>query len=150
MTQNGTVIALDGNTAVVEVLRMSACSSCNKESSDCIACTLGGARKKTTVKVMNTLSAKVGDSVELEATTFRIIFCAFAVFILPVILALGLYLTASVIFGAYSIYTYLSPLFGVMVSFFFIYFVLGRRAEKDNGISMVRIIGHTDVDINTD
>lgn len=101
MTAKGTVLSVENGYALVEVRRRAMCDGCSNDPSNpdsCgHACAMGallGDRKNMTVSVKNTLGANVGDTVELESADQFVLFSAFLVFILPLILAfVGYFLT---------------------------------------------------------
>ncbi len=88
MKTNATVISTDGEFALVEVVRLSACEGCHKaESGSCSVCSLtSGGIKKTTVRAQNTLGAAVGEKVVVESSSRRILLYAAVLFLLPIFL----------------------------------------------------------------
>ena len=105
MTTKGTVLAVSGDRADVEVRRRAMCDGCPNDSSDPNACghvcamsSILGDRKSMTVRVKNTADAHPGDTVELETPDRTVLASAFLVFILPLILAAALYLVADRLF----------------------------------------------------
>ncbi|MDY3845386.1 MAG: SoxR reducing system RseC family protein [Eubacteriales bacterium] len=144
MTEKGKVTEVIGDCAIVEVKRMSACESCHKNSEECIVCTLGGGRRKTSVKVENVCRAKVGDTVMLEADSKTVLLYAAAVFLFPIAMAFIAWLLAERLFSVTGSLSFLFAIGGFAVAFIIIYFTIGRYAQKKSGIYMSKIIAHSD------
>ena len=81
MKQKGIVIEINGKNAKVECDRASACDMCGNSASCTEKC------KKVYANAENSVSAKIGDYVEIESDTGRVLKNAFLVFILPIFLA---------------------------------------------------------------
>ena len=131
MKQTGTVVGLDGNMAKVECDRQSACSMCDNAEHCVEKC------EKVYASALNTVNAKVGDIVEIETDTKKVLFSSFVVFVLPIILSIAAYFAASVFFGenTASIIT-----FAVLISSMLVFsFVLNKRAEKKTVSRITRI-----------
>ncbi|MBQ3100686.1 MAG: SoxR reducing system RseC family protein [Clostridia bacterium] len=131
MTQSGTVKSVDGNFAVVEILRDSACAGCSSAHS-CIGC-----KKKVRVRALNSASAEAGDTVCVETPTRRVIFYAFCVFLLPLIAAVAAYCTA-VTFTVEK-YALLWALGGFIIPFVFVFFVIEAKAKKQNNLIIIYV-----------
>ena len=80
--------------AVIKVERQSACEGCHRatEEGGCSVCTLLGGKNAAHARARNTVGAAVGDRVELESRTGRILSYAALVFLLPVIALIAGYL----------------------------------------------------------
>ena len=79
MRELGEVIKLDGNNALVRVIRSSACGKCN-------ACGMGADGKKfIDLTVLNTVDANLHDIVELNMDSPNILLAAFIVYGIPLI-----------------------------------------------------------------
>lgn len=92
----GKVMRIDGETAVVRIVRQSACSGNCSECSGCAN------RSMDTVARMQ-LKVDVGDRVVLESDTTSILLGMFVVFILPLILPITAYILAAKIgFGLWA------------------------------------------------
>lgn len=90
MQTKATVISLDGNYAIVETERTSACEGCHKATDGgCSVCSMLGSDKKLAARALNTVGAKVGDRVSVESRTGRMLLYAALVFLLPLFLALA-------------------------------------------------------------
>ena len=140
MKQIGIVKSVSRNSdeVTVEVVRKSACEMCEK-SGECHVCGLISGNRNVSVTVKNTLGAKVGDRVELESSTISILSYAAAVFLLPIVIAIGLYLIYSRFCDVPQI-GFLVSFLGLLVSVCVICFVLNKRIEKKKGIVITRII----------
>lgn len=89
MQTKAVVIATDGMFATVETERKSACEGCHKaEEGGCSVCSLMGSDRKIATKAINTVGARIGDTVMIESNTSRMLWYAVLVFILPILVAL--------------------------------------------------------------
>ncbi len=86
MRTKATVVALDGNIAIAECDRTSACDGCHKLEKDgeCSVCSLMGAGRTLQTRARNDANAKVGDIVMLESATGRVLWYAVLVFLVPI------------------------------------------------------------------
>lgn len=93
MITEATVTAIDGKYAVVENERKSACEGCHKnvDGNACSICSLAGGNRKISMKVYNMINAEVGDRVEVETESRRVLWYAALIFILPIVSALAGY-----------------------------------------------------------
>ena len=90
MRTKAKVISLNGELAVVETQRVSACEGCHKaeEGNGCSVCTLMGASDRALqAKAINRAGARVGDVVWIESATSRMMLYAALVFLLPLFMA---------------------------------------------------------------
>lgn len=88
MTQEGRVVKSDGETAYVSVTRASACAhDCEKCGSMCHE------KKQIIVPTINIIGAKVGDFVRIESSTKTVLKQAFIVYMIPIIVFLGSYIS---------------------------------------------------------
>lgn len=78
----GTVVSVKGDMATVKVKRVSACGE------NCAHCS--GVCETTTTKsiVQNTAGAKVGDTVKIESNSTDVLRAAFALYVVPVLVAI--------------------------------------------------------------
>lgn len=104
MQTKGTVTAIDGDRAEVEVRRRAMCDGCPHDPKDPNACghacamsSLLGDRKNMKVSVKNTQNAAEGDVVVLESAERTVLLSAFLFFILPLILAAAGYFIGGVL-----------------------------------------------------
>lgn len=85
MREMGLVVAVDQKNAQVRFERSAACSKCR-------ACGMLADAKEIIISVENTLSAKVGDSVEIDMQTKGVMMASAIVYVIPLIaLFLGLF-----------------------------------------------------------
>lgn len=140
MTQKGRVIKTDENRATVEVIRMSACESCHKNSEECMICTLGGGRRKINIEVENKCNAGVGDTVMLETDSKTVLLYAAAVFLFPILMAVAANIISVKVFALTGAQPLLFAAAGLILAFVIVYFTVGRQAKKKSGIYMSQII----------
>ena len=91
---------VSARVAVVSVERRAACDGCHKntDGSGCTVCTLAGGNRTAKARARNDVGAAVGDVVEVESRTARVMFYAALVFLLPVLLAAAGYLLGFYVF----------------------------------------------------
>ena len=96
MITTAKVIETNGNMAVVEAERKSACVGCenNTNGKSCSACSLLGGNKTIRASAKNAVGAKIGDKVQIESSSGRMLLYAFLVFILPIVAAVVSYAVA--------------------------------------------------------
>lgn len=83
MQQYGIVCrVLDGNMAEVEIMRHPACSSCG-------ACSHGKGGPKQIVRALNGVGAREGQTVIIEGETGAVLWAAFVVYMVPVLMMLA-------------------------------------------------------------
>lgn len=102
MKSEGRVVSTDGKYAVVATERRAACEGCHKRGEDgtCSVCTLLGGETRLDTRALNRVGAVVGDTVELESSSERMLGYAALVFILPCVIAIAAYaVTARFISG---------------------------------------------------
>ena len=101
MVTKAMVIQTEGKIAIVETKRLSACDGCHKqlEGESCSVCSLMGGNTTLTSRADNSIGAQVGDTVEIESDSGRILSYAALVFLAPVVLALLLYFAVSPFWG---------------------------------------------------
>ncbi len=132
MVQKGKVISLQGEYAVVEVMRTSACVGCSKQEG-CIAC-----KKKIISKAYNGIGAKEGDSVTLETRSDTVLWYAILVFVLPLVLAIGSYMAVSLLIPRQSVQILVSTCI-FLLTYVIIYFTLDRRPEVKKSVKITHI-----------
>ena len=88
---------VNGKYAVVETERKSACDGCHKNENGegCAMCKIFGGSTKISAKAKNAVGAKVGDKVEIDSSSGRMLFYALLVFILPLVFAVAAYFVAT-------------------------------------------------------
>lgn len=96
MITTAKVIEVNGKTAVVEAARKSACDGChrNADGQSCTVCTLLGGERIISTTAKNNVGAAVGDTVEIESATGKILIYALIIFILPLVAAVASYFIA--------------------------------------------------------
>lgn len=114
--------------AVVEISRKSACAGCAEEK-NCSACRLALAETETTAVAENSIGAKVGDRVRVEADSGRVLRYAAVVFLLPILLGAAGFWLGGLIFQADAA-KYIASLIGFAAAFVIIRLTLERRAKK--------------------
>lgn len=89
MKTTAKVVELQGNIAIVETERTSACEGCHKakDGNGCSVCSLMGSGRTLRSVAQNRAQANVGDTVIVETATSRVLFYAALVFVLPIVLA---------------------------------------------------------------
>lgn len=146
MTTKGTVLAVSGDRADVEVRRRAMCDGCPNDSSDPNACghvcamsSLLGDRKSMTVHVKNNAGAKVGDTVELETPDRTVLASAFLVFILPLILAAVCYIAAERFF-TYTYTPWIAAVIGFALSLGIVAAAESKAKNDPNRLRMTKIL----------
>ena len=123
MKTKATVVEIiDKDVAVVSVARRAACDGCHKatDGKGCSVCTLLGSKGETRARAKNTAGARLGDTVEVESRTRRILGYAALVFLLPVVLAIAGY-AIGVICSLGEGLTLLVAFSGLVISFLLIF-----------------------------
>lgn len=88
MREDGQVLALDGNMALVKSIRKSACGSCHSKSS-CTSFSVVSGEKEVRIKALNVANAQPGDLVILEFSERTFLRASFVIYILPLFVMLG-------------------------------------------------------------
>ncbi len=139
MKQVGTIVGIIGDLAEVDVVRMSACEGCHKSAEGCSVCSIMGGNSVHRVQAINSVGAKEGDKVELQAKTQTVLGYAFLVFVLPIFAAgLAYYLSSLFTQGAYC---YLFALLGMLAVFAILRIVNGRAKERPD-VEIVKVINN--------
>lgn len=96
MKSEGVVISTDGRYAIVATERRAACEGCHKrgEGGECSVCSLLGGESRLDTRALNRVGARVGDTVELESSSGRMLWYAALVFLLPCVLGILAYMAA--------------------------------------------------------
>lgn len=90
MKREALVVRTEADRAVVSVLREEACASCSGRH-------VCGSAKETEIEVINNIGAITGDTVEIEAESKTMLAYTALLFLLPIILAVGVYLLLSAV-----------------------------------------------------
>ena len=125
MTQYAIIKKLTGpEKAEVEVLRGTACGD------DCGSCEVCHYASKIRVEARNAIGAAVGDRVEIETATSRVLGAAVLVYVVPFVLFFIGYAIAALVLGLAEV-----PAMLVSFAFFAVGFVVvvlvGRRHRKN-------------------
>ena len=141
MTQNGIVTEIfDDGTANVQVRRSSMCDGCHKsEDGGCAIC-LSFGKKTQSVRALNEAGAVKGDVVRLEASSARVIFYAFCVFLLPLLVAVAFYALGKAIFGGSTAYAVLPVFCGLLITYVPLGIVLNKIAAKRPDVKITSLI----------
>ena len=123
MTGEGIVSAVDGAFVTVSVKQQTACEGCHGKDS-CTSCS-----SMIAVRARNDCGASVGDRVEVTEKTGRVLFYAFAVFLVPLFVGAGAYFAADAIAGN-MIVSVISAFAALILSYFVLRLTLDKRAEK--------------------
>ena len=124
--------------AVVEISRKSACAGCADEN-NCSACRLALAETETTARAENSIGAKVGDRVRVEADSRRVLLYAAVVFLLPILLGAAGFLLGGLLFGE-GVWQYVVSLVGFAAAFVLIKLTFERRAKRRYDLIITSII----------
>ncbi len=140
MLTKATVLNTEGDIALVEVERSSACEGCHKNETGegCSVCTLTGGNRKFSAKALNKVGAVKGDKVEITSSSSRVLFYSALVFLLPVVVALAFYFAAQRLFNA-ELYHYLALVGGFVLSFAFVWLYSKSVGAKRCDIEIVRV-----------
>ena len=138
MKQKALVLSTEGDSAVIEVARVTACEGCHKfkEGEGCVACSLFDLKRKMTANAVNEACAKPGDVVYISTPSKTVLFYSAVVFILPIIIGIAFYFLASLFIDITAILALISVA-AVILTFVVIHFTLDRSAS---GKKMIRII----------
>ena len=149
MLTKATVLNTEGNVALVEVERSSACEGCHKNDTGegCSVCTLTGGNRKFSAKALNKVGAVKGDKVEITSSSSRVLFYSALVFLLPVVVGLVFYFMSRLIFDI-ELYHYLSLVCGFVLSFVFVWIYSKRVGEKRFDIEIVRVLSPSETENN--
>ncbi len=143
MKTTGKVVELQGDDAVVETARISACDGCHKrqDGQDCSVCSLLNGNRTMRTKARNPVGAQVGDLVSIESESTRILGYAALVFLLPLALAAaGWFLTG--IWTDNSLWKALGALAGVALTFVGLR-LFSKKLQSRTGVSVITgVIDH--------
>ena len=95
MRTRAKVVATVGEYATVLCDRKSACEGCHKQTQgECSVCSLMASGHTMQTRAYNAVGAKVGDTVEIETASSRVLGYAALVFLLPVVMVILGYVLA--------------------------------------------------------
>lgn len=123
MIERAVVVETEGKIAIIEVSRSSMCEGCHKMSGDggcaghCeISGLVAGNGKTLRTRALNTVGAAVGDKVQVETDSGRVIGYAALVFILPIVVCALFYYLGNLLFQGMT-GAVLSAVLGFALSF---------------------------------
>lgn len=141
MTETGTVIKLNKNTATVRVERKTACESCR-------ICSIRPNASHIDINLKNDVSAKVNDRVEIFLTDSIVIKSSLIVYLVPLFFAfigllIGLFFKDAII--------QLVLFFGFLVAGFFCIFLINIFVKKNPKYrqKIVKVLTKEETDIDT-
>ncbi len=147
MTAKGVVIDINGTTARVKCRRQSACASCHgcEASGACHAeLIFGESNGEVVVDAINSVGAKVGDNVEVEASTRNTLLYSLLIFVFPCVISLIAYNFCSS-FGA-AIDACAAVLVAVFIlSFFGMGKALNSFIKRKHTLEISKVLGEIDV-----
>lgn len=140
MKQKAIVLSTEGDSAVIEVARVTACEGCHKmkDGEGCVACSLFDLKKKMSADAVNEVGAKAGDIVEITTPSRTVALYSLLVFILPIIVGIALYFIAELFLSNEAVLALIS-VGGIALSFVIIHFTLDRIAAANKVIRIVSI-----------
>lgn len=140
MRTNARVIATNGKHATVLCSRTSACEGCHKQSEgDCSVCSLMGGNKTMQAEAYNAIGARVGETVEIETATSRVLGYAALVFLLPVIAVILGYLV-SAFWTQEAVWRYVFAAVLLVLTFVGIRIYSKHREGKTPDITIVAVV----------
>ena len=143
MTEQGKVIKIEKNEAVVRVQRKSACASCGM-------CAMKPKDSHIDARVENALDAKEGDLVQIKLESGSVAKISLLVYILPLALAVAGMLTG--IFCRLPDWANLVLFAGLLAVGFIIVFLLDKKIAKSKKLQPVLLAvipyGETEQEIN--
>lgn len=133
-----TVVAVNGEQATVETVRLSACEGCHKkaEGEGCSVCSLLGGEQKMQAEAKNACHAEVGDTVQIESETKRLLLYAVLLFLVPVFLCFVCYGIVWQIFGRETI-SIVGGILGFGIGILIGILISGRKKESDIVITQI-------------
>ncbi len=132
MIQKGIVKSVNGEFAVVEVMRTSACVGCSKQEG-CIAC-----KKKIQTTAYNPCGAKEGERVTLETSSATVLLYAVLVFVLPLVLTIATFIISGIFFKAQHWQIVTSTCIFIL-SYVIIYFIFDRNPNTKKSVVITEI-----------
>ena len=150
METNAIVISAEGEFAIVETGRKSACDGCHRQQDGqgCAMCTLLGDKAALRTRARNPLGAKPGDKVRLETASARVLGYGAMVFILPLGLA-GLGWTLGGMLPLRATGQAVAALCGFVGAFVGAWFYSRRIAASRCDVTITAILPQDDEERNT-
>ena len=125
MKQIGKVIEINNGMAKIEVDRVSACDMCENAAHCAEKC------RKVYATADNLVNAELGDTVEIETETGRVLMNSVLIFFVPVVLAVAAYLLSNLFFEENV---------SVAITFFILVFSLCAFSFVLNKVSKNKVI----------
>lgn len=132
MKQIGNVVETKGNIAIIEVDRKSACDMCENAANCVEKC------KKVYATAQNLVNADVGDTVEIETETHRVLINSVIVFLFPIFFAIAAYFLSDLFFAENV--SVLITFFVLVFSMFAFCFGLNKLSKKRVISKIVRVL----------
>ena len=139
MITRAKVVSLDGDIATVVAKRTSACEGCHKSTEGCSVCSLMGEGAEIEAKAENRVGAVVGDVVEIESESKKVLFYGAVVFLFPLFAMLAGYGTASC-FTVSEIWRCVWAAVAVVLSFCVVWCYSRTVSKRRTDVKIVRII----------
>ena len=142
MRCRATVVKTEGNIAEIEVRRATMCEGCEKSGGCGGHCDISGlvaTGGKMTAKAYNKIGAAVGDTVEVETESSRVLAYAALVFLLPLFIGGAFFAIADLVWKNSGI-SLLAAAVGFVLTFVFIAVIDRKTAKKKPDIVIVNRI----------
>ncbi|MBR6559354.1 MAG: SoxR reducing system RseC family protein [Clostridia bacterium] len=140
MKQKALVLSTKGDSAVIEVARVTACEGCHKlkEGEGCVACSLFDLKRKMTATAVNEVGANPGDVVYISTPSRTVLFYSAVVFILPILIGLICYFVVSLFIDITAVLA-LASVAVIILTFLVIHFTLDRSTANKKMIRIVSV-----------
>ena len=139
MITKARVVSVNGDVATVVAKRTSACEGCHKSAEGCSVCSLMGEGGEITAEAENAVGARVGDTVEIESESKRVLFYGAAVFLFPIVMMLAGYWITSC-FTESEIWRCVAATVAVVLSFCVVWCYSRSVGKRGTDIKIVRIL----------
>lgn len=139
MKVTAVVTEVNDKYSIVESERLAACDACHKHADGCSVCSLMGSNKTIRSRAENKIDARVGDVVEIETETKKVLAYAALVFIFPILTMLVFYFVAS-LFSEISGIRYASAALGFVISFVIVWLYSRLVSSKKYDVVIAKII----------
>ena len=143
METKAIVLSVDGDFAIIETNRKSACDGCHQQQNGrgCAMCALMGDKTALQARAGNPLGAKPGDTVMVETASARVLGYGAMVFLLPLALAVVGYGLGSLLsLGAAG--QAAAALCGFVGAFVGVWFYARRVAARRCDVTITAILPH--------
>jgi len=145
MRQKAVVLEVNGREAVIEVSRATMCDGCEKHGGceghcEITGLVANGGKMKT--RAENSFGAKVGDTVEVETESGRVLGYAALVFLLPILVCGAFYFVAERLVSE-GLYAVLAAVGGFVLTFAGIALFDRSKKKKTPDIKIVNIVNES-------